>query len=623
MFPEIGHYALILALWLALLQFILPLIGAWRGQENFIESAKSLALGQALMVSLAFFILEYAFITNDFSVAYVAQNSNTHLPLFYKLTALWSAHEGSLLLWVMILSIWTTAVCFFSHSIDTVFRARVLAVMGGVSFGFLLFLLFTSNPFLRLLPDVPIDGNDLNPLLQDPGLVIHPPMLYMGYVGTTVAFAFAMAALIAGKLDLTWAKWSFPWTISAWCFLTWGITLGSWWSYRDLGWGGWWFWDPVENASFMPWLVTTALIHSLIVTQKRGAFKNWTVLLAILAFILSLMGTFLVRSGILVSVHAFAVDPTRGIFLLKFLATIIGGALAIYAWRAPAIGQGESFDFISRESFLLSNNVLLLVLMATVLLGTLYPLILQVLNVAKISVGPPYFNMTFVPIACLLLMMMCFAPATYWKKTSAHQLWRRSWLSFFISLAAAIFFPWVFTHQISFGVVIGVSLALWLILATLQDFFWRSRRLWSMMFAHIGVAVTVLGITLTSYYSEEGSAVMHLGDQLTVGPYHVILRELSPVEGPNYQALSARFVFAENNSQEILSEKRFYPVSEGVMSIPGIHINFWRDVYLALGEETKDEKGFEVRWYYKPFVRWIWLGGILMVLGGIVGLRKR
>ncbi|MCD6047987.1 MAG: ccmF [Gammaproteobacteria bacterium] len=633
MIPEIGHFSLILALWLALLQFLLPLYGVWRKDATFANAAKPLALGQSCMVAIAFILLEYAFLSNDFSVAYVAQNSNTHLPLFYKMTALWSAHEGSLLLWVGILAIWTSLVCGFSKNMDETFRARVLAVMGGVSFGFLLFMLLTSNPFLRLLPNIPADGNDLNPLLQDPGLVIHPPMLYMGYVGTTVAFAFAMSALMAGKLDAAWARWSLPWSIVAWCFLTFGITLGSWWSYRDLGWGGWWFWDPVENASFMPWLVSTALIHSLVVTEKRGAFKNWTVLLAITAFILSLMGTFLVRSGILTSVHAFAVDPTRGAFLLKFLACVIMSALAIYAWRAPAIGQGGTFDFISRESLLLMNNVFLFVLMSTVLIGTLYPLILQVLNVAKISVGPPYFNMVFVPIACVMLFVMALAPASQWMRFSVKSLWQKTWLSFLLAFAAALILPWLIMQQLTWSVVVGVTLGAWIILSTLQDIIWRYQQFgrlakswWAMSVAHIGVALTVLGITLTANYSIEASAVMRINDIAKVGNYQLTLQSLENKTGPNYQAIAATFTLSALKSAEstqIVTEKRYYPVSQSAMSIPGIDINLWRDVYLALGEATPDQKGFEVRLYDKPFVRWIWLGGVLMILGGVIAAWPR
>jgi cytochrome c-type biogenesis protein CcmF len=584
------------------------------------------------MVILAFAILMHAFLVDDFSVPYVAANSNTHLPFFYKLTALWGAHEGSLLLWVTILAVWTSLVCFFSHNMSDVFRARMLAVMGSISFGFLLFMLLTSNPFLRTLIDIPLDGHDLNPLLQDPGLVIHPPMLYMGYVGTSVAFAFAISALMAGKLDAAWARWSLPWTIAAWCFLTYGITSGSWWSYRDLGWGGWWFWDPVENASFMPWLVTTALIHSLVVTEKRGAFKNWTVLLAILAFVLSLMGTFLVRSGILTSVHAFAVDPSRGIFMLEFLAIVIISSLTLYAWRAPVVGQGGSFNFISRESMLLGNNVLLFVLMATVLLGTLYPLILQVLGIAKISVGPPYFNLVFVPIFCLLLFLMCLAPVCHWQQTRLKRIWQRVWLSMSLSIVAAILLPWLITKSLSIEVVIGFALALWLILSTLQDLFIRAQRgkgifqlpsnLWAMTLAHIGVAITVIGITFTSHYSQESSAIMQVGDIAAIGPYHVKLASLNDYQGPNYQAIAAHF-FLVNNGEEIITEKRFYSVSESQMSIPGIAMNFWRDVYLALGASNAENQSFEVRLYYKPFVRWIWIGGLMMMLGGAIALFKK
>jgi len=628
MLPEFGHYFLILALLLAFLQCILPLYGCMRQDATLIHAVRPLAIGQSLFVILSFIILTDAFLADDFSLLYVAAHSNTHLPFFYKLTASWSAHEGSLLLWVTILAVWTMLVARFSDTLSDTFRARVLAVMGAISFGFLLFLLFTSNPFLRLLANTPLDGQDLNALLQDPGLVIHPPMLYMGYVGTSVAFAFAVAALMAGKLDAAWARWSLPWTLAAWCFLTYGITSGSWWSYRDLGWGGWWFWDPVENASLMPWLLTTALIHSLRVTEKRGAFKNWTVLLAILAFVLSLLGTFLVRSGILTSVHAFAVDPTRGMFMLEFLGIVIFLSLTLYAFRAPVIGQGGQFSFLSRESLLLSNNLLLFVLMATVLLGTLYPLILQVLGIAKISVGPPYFNAVFVPIFCLLLFMMSVAPACTWQKMSVKRLWQRVWSSFLLSVIAAISLPWLITQQLSLSVVVGFTLALWLIMSTLQDLWLRVRQglgaqhLWAMSLAHIGVAITVLGVTFSSHYSEETSTIMTVGDVADVGGYDIRLLRLSRETGSNYDAVLAHFELLPQH-KVFTAEKRFYPVSGSVMSLPGIAMNFWRDIYLALGAENEANQSFEVRLYKKPFVRWIWAGGLLMMLGGVLGMRTR
>lgn len=630
MLPELGHISLILALCFATIQCLLPLIGSFRHYNNLMQTAKPLAMGQSVLVFIAFATLLISFLNNDFSVSYIAANSNTHLPLFYKITAIWSAHEGSLLLWVTILAVWTCLVCRFSHSLPLAMQARVLAVMGAISFGFLLFMLLTSNPFLRIFP-APLDGNDLNPLLQDPGLVIHPPMLYMGYVGMSVAFAFAIAALLSGKLDATWARWSLPWTIAAWCFLTFGIVLGSWWSYRDLGWGGWWFWDPVENASFMPWLVATALIHSLIVTEKRGAFKNWTVLLAITAFSLSLIGTFLVRSGILTSVHAFAVDPTRGAFMLKFLALVVGLSLTLYAWRAPSIGQGGVFALLSRESMLLANNVLLFVLMATVFLGTVYPLVLDALGIAKISVGPPYFDTVFVPLSAVLFFFMGLAPACRWQVMPIKLLWQRLISVALLSIALAIALPYLFHALDSVTVVLGLTLAFWILLATLQDAYFRwqplKHRLFlnsnylAMIIAHMGVAITIIGITLTIHYSQETQLAMTIGKPASIGPYQLILQDINQTEGPNYKALNGTFMIVKQQQYvaTITAEKRLYNVSRSIMSIPAIDIGLTRDIYVALGDPI-DKQSFSVRLYYKPFVRWIWLGGLLMVLGGIIAL---
>lgn len=632
MLPEIGHFALILALLIAAMQCVLPMYGSFKRDTTLILMAKPMVIAQAVLIFLAFIILEIALVSNDFSVKYVALNSNSHLPLFYKITALWAAHEGSLLLWTTILALWSLLVACVKTSIDAIFKARVLAVMGFLSAGFLAFMLFTSNPFLRYLPMVPFDGNDLNPLLQDPGLVIHPPMLYMGYVGMSVAFSFAIAALIAGKLDAAWAKWSLPWTIAAWCFLTFGITLGSWWSYRDLGWGGWWFWDPVENASFMPWLVATALIHSLIVTEKRGAFKNWTVLLAILTFTLSLLGTFLVRSGILTSVHAFAVDPTRGAFLLEYLGTVVMVALLFYAWRAPGIGQGGSFDYLSRESFLLANNVLLFVLMATVLLGTLYPLVLQVMDIAKISVGPPYFNAVFVPLGCVLLFLMGLGPLAQWRGMAFKALILRAWLSLTLAIAFALSVPWFMTQQLNFTVVLGLTFAAWIFLSVIQDTLWRARLRgsikilpqthWAMFFAHIGVAITIAGITLTTQYETSQELSISQGQSIDVGSYHLQLQDVTQAQGPNYDADQAHFALMEHGTtiSNLVAEKRYYPVSKGVMSIPAIDVSLWRDVYVALGDADASNQSLQLRVYVKPFVRWIWLGGLFMVLGGVVAL---
>ncbi len=629
MIPELGYFSLILALLFAALQFILPFIGAFRETPRLLASAKPLALAQAWWVVVAFGCLEWAFISNDFSVAYVAANSNTHLPLFYQLTAIWSAHEGSLLLWVAILALWTALVALWSKRLPLEMQARVLAVMGGVSSGFLWFLIHLSNPFKRLLQNIPFDGNDLNPLLQDPGLVIHPPMLYMGYVGTSVAFAFAMAALWRGKLDISWVRWSLPWTIAAWCFLTWGITLGSWWSYRDLGWGGWWFWDPVENASFMPWLVVTALIHSLMVTEKRGAFKNWSVFLALFAFALSLMGTFLVRSGILISVHAFAVDAERGAFLLKFLSLVCMFSFVLYAWRAPKMTPGGVFSVISRESFLLANNVLLFVLMLTVLLGTLYPLILDGLGIAKISVGPPYFNAVFLPLTSVLFLLMGMAPAVRWQYMPAKLLLQRlQWVLPF-SIICAMALPWALTGMFSFTTVIGLSGSFWIIATCAQDFLikWPQRyhltgRYYGMILAHLGVAITVIGITLTSNYSIEKDLAVSQNQTVPLGPYHITLVTVEDLQGPNYQGMSGEFAVTSDNYADfsLSAEKRLFNASGSVMSIPAINVGLWRDVYIALGDPLPGDR-FGVRYYYKPFVRWIWLGGLLMVVGGLLALR--
>ncbi|MEE1540355.1 MAG: heme lyase CcmF/NrfE family subunit, partial [Arenicellales bacterium] len=472
MIPEIGHFALILALALAVAQGVVPLLGDWSGNSKLIAVARPAAYGQFLFIVIAFGILIYAFISGDFSVKYVASNSNTQLPIIYRVSAVWGAHEGSLLLWTLFLSGWTVAVALFSRSLPDQMAARVIAIMGLVSIGFFLFMLFTSNPFDRLFP-IPQEGRELNPLLQDPGLALHPPMLYMGYVGFSVAFAFVIAALISGQLDVAWARWSRPWTAMAWVFLTAGITLGSWWAYYELGWGGWWFWDPVENASFMPWLVGTALLHSLAVTEKRNAFRHWTVLLAIGAFSLSLLGTFLVRSGVLTSVHAFATDPTRGSFILAFLAIIVGGSFTLYALRAPQLAGGGRFDLVSRESLLLSNNILLVAATATVLLGTIYPLVLDALGEGKISVGPPYFNSVFVPIMVPLILFMGLGPISRWKKDSTQRLTKQLRLLLLLSIVVAAIVTLLSGTSSYWSISLGVVLAVWAFSTALKPIFQR------------------------------------------------------------------------------------------------------------------------------------------------------
>ncbi|MBA2352815.1 MAG: heme lyase CcmF/NrfE family subunit, partial [Burkholderiales bacterium] len=551
MIPEIGQFSLILALCLALAQSALPLIGAARGIPNWMALARPAAQGQFVFVAIAFGCLVWSFTHDDFSVLNVATNSNSQLPIAYKFAASWGSHEGSLLLWVLMLTVWTLAVTVFSRRLPEEMIARVLGVLGFISVGFLLFMLLTSNPFDRLLPAA-ADGRDLNPLLQDPGMVIHPPMLYMGYVGFSVAFAFALSALISGRLDATWARWSRPWTTAAWCFLTCGIALGSWWAYYELGWGGWWFWDPVENASFMPWLVGTALIHSLAVTEKRGAFKSWTVLLAIMAFSLSLLGTFLVRSGVLTSVHAFATDPKRGIFILAFLAIVIGGSLALYAWRAPRVGLGGSFEPLSRESLLLGNNLLLVVAAASVLLGTLYPLILDALGLGKISVGPPYFEAIFVPLMAPAVFLMGIGPVARWKQAKLPALAIRLRWAFLVSVAAAIAVPIVlgrWSAMVSFGLL----LALWAIATALENLYHRLRSTpggnlfdklarqslsyFGMLVAHIGVGVFIIGVTLVKGYETEKDVRMEVGDSVQAGGYSFRFMGAIEVAGPNFSAL--------------------------------------------------------------------------------------
>lgn len=631
MIPELGHYALILAICLAFLQSIFPLIGASYGRLAWMSLARPAAFGQLFFIAFAFITLAYGFITNDFSIVYVAQNSNSHLPLMYRFCAIWGAHEGSLLLWTFILAIWMSAVAAFSSRLPLETIARVLSVLAMISFGFLLFMLKTSDPFLRYLPTFPADGHDLNPLLQDFGLAIHPPMLYAGYVGFSVAFAFAIAALIGGRLDSTWARWSKPWTLVAWCFLTFGIVLGSWWAYRELGWGGWWFWDPVENASFMPWLAGTALIHSLSVVEKRGAFKAWAALLAICTFSLSLIGTFLVRSGVLVSVHAFAVDPQRGMFMFVFLVIVIGASLSLYALRAHHVRGLAAFDLGSRETMLLSNNILLTVAMATILLGTLYPLAIDSLGFEKISVGAPYFNLVFTPLMTVLLFFMGAAPAFRWRQTQIKVIVKKLWLTLLCAIILAFLLPWLIMQQLKASVILGLALAFWIILATLQDLFIRKensirlRTITSayigMIIAHMGVAVCVMGIVLTSAYSVQRELRMQPGDHASAGPYQFRFLGTRSITGSNYNGAQAGILVSKNNKVfELLKpEERVYTVSQTAQAKTAIDMGLFRDLYVALGEPLSNNS-WSIRIYYKPFVRWIWGGGLLMILGGIFAL---
>ncbi|RRW38468.1 heme lyase CcmF/NrfE family subunit [Ectopseudomonas oleovorans] len=631
MIPELGHLAMILALCLCLVQATLPLIGAWRGDHQWMSLAQPAAWGQFAFLLFSFICLTYAFMVDDFSVAYVANNSNTALPWYYKFSAVWGAHEGSLLLWALIMAGWTFAVAIFSRHLPEEMLARVLAVMGMISIGFLLFMIITSNPFERLLPNAPADGRDLNPLLQDFGLIVHPPMLYMGYVGFSVAFAFAIAALLGGKLDAAWARWSRPWTTVAWAFLGIGIALGSWWAYYELGWGGWWFWDPVENASFMPWLVGTALIHSLAVTEKRGVFKSWTVLLAIAAFSLSLLGTFLVRSGVLTSVHAFATDPERGVFILAFLLVVVGGSLALFAVRAPVVKSQVGFGLWSRETLLLVNNIVLIVAAAMILLGTLYPLVLDALTGAKLSVGPPYFNALFLPLMALLMAVISVGVLVRWKDTPLK--WLGSMLAPVLVASVVLAVVATFLHGDFHWAVLAVCLlAFWVILAGVRDILDKTRHkgllkglpslgrsYWGMQMAHFGFAVCALGVVLTSLGSYERDLRMAPGDSVELGGYRFQFEGAVHHEGPNFisDKGTVRVFDGERQIKVLHPEKRLYTVQQATMTEAGIDAGFTRDLFVALGEPL-EQGAWAVRIHIKPFVRWIWLGALLMGLGGFL-----
>ena len=634
MIPELGQLALALALAVALIQGTLPLAGAAKGNLAWMSLARPAAQAQAVLVAAAFGCLVYSFVSNDFSVEYVAQHSNSALPLHYRIAGAWGGHEGSLLLWCLMLGVWMTAVTLFSAHLPEEMTARVLGVMGLVSAGFIAFMLFTSNPFNRLFPAA-ADGRDLNPLLQDPGMVIHPPMLYMGYVGFSVAFAFAVSALLSGRLDAAWARWSRPWTTVAWSFLTLGIALGSGWAYYELGWGGWWFWDPVEHASFMPWLVGTALIHSLAVTEKRGAFRSWTVLLAIIAFGLSLLGTFLVRSGVLTSVHAFATDPRRGIFILGLFAFLIGGALALYAWRTARIGMGGSFDPISRESFLLANNVMLAAAAGTVFLGTLYPLLIDTLGVGKISVGPQYFEAVFVPLMAPALFLMGVGPLARWKRVSLPELAVLLRWALGVSLALGLILPFALGEWHAL-VGFGLALAAWIVLAgvlTLKKRPRNSRAYWGMFIAHLGVAVFVVGVTLVKGYESDRDAKMRPGDTIELAGYVFRLESVSPVRGPNYSAAQAKIEVTRNGKPvtTMYPERRMYPVAEQVMTEAAIHPGLTRDLYVSLGDALEEPGGKQdgkqgawlVKVQHKPFVDWIWAGCLIMAIGGVCAASDR
>ena len=637
MIPEIGHFALILALLVALIQGSFPIIGAARGNAVWMGLARPAARAQFLLIAVAFLCLAYAFATMDYSVTYVASNSNSKLPLQYRIAAVWGGHEGSLLLWAMILSIWTVSVSFFSKHLPDAMRARIIGVMGLISIGFLLFMLTVSNPFERLIPAA-MDGRDLNPLLQDPGMVFHPPMLYMGYVGFSVAFAFAIAALLGGELDAAWARWSRPWTTMAWVFLTTGIMAGSNWAYYELGWGGWWFWDAVENASFMPWLVGTALIHSLAVTEKRGSFKAWTVLLAICAFSLSLLGTFLVRSGVLTSVHAFATDPRRGLFILAFLVVVIGGSLVLFAWRAPAIGRGGKFDVVSRESFLLANNVLLAVAAISVLFGTLYPLFLDALGLGKISVGPPYFDTVFAPLMAPALFLMGVGPIARWKQSALPELAKRLRWAFGVSVATAIILPLLLGHWTPM-IGLGLFLAFWIFGTSANLIYQRlrgpelplmtrimspSRSWWGMVVAHLGIAVFTLGVTVVKGFESEIAVRMQTGDVAHLAGFDFTFEGVQEIEGPNYSSSRGQIRITKNGVERtvLMPEKRVYTVQNMPMTEAGISPSIIHDLYASLGEPL-DGGAWSVRIYHKPMVEWIWVGCLMMAFGGLLALSDR
>ncbi|GHB21165.1 heme lyase CcmF/NrfE family subunit [Shewanella indica] len=629
MIPELGHFSLIIGMAFAVLLMTVPLIGVARKDQYLVRYAWPLSYGMFFFIFLSVIALGYSFAIDDFSVAYVAHHSNSQLPIFFKIAAVWGGHEGSLLFWVFSLSVWTAAVAFFSKGLEEVFTARVLAVLAMITIGFTLFMLLTSSPFERLFP-IPAEGRDLNPMLQDVGLIFHPPMLYLGYVGFSVSFAFAIAALMSGRLDSAWARWSRPWTLAAWIFLTGGIALGSWWAYYELGWGGWWFWDPVENASFMPWLVGTALVHSLIVTEKRGAFRNWTVLLSIFAFSLSLLGTFIVRSGVLTSVHSFAADPGRGMFILLLLGLAIGGSLTLFAFRASEMSSPARFDLKSKETMLLVCNVLLTVAAGTVLLGTLYPLLIDALGMGKISVGPPYFNAVFVPIVLVLFGFMGIGPIIRWKKSKQGELKRQLLVPAIISAVLGVIAPFIAGGEFNIWVALGIGAAVWIVLATLRAGYnvikakdgsvslaRMGRSELGMIIAHLGIAVSVVGATMVSNYSIEKSVRMGPGTSHELAGYTFNYLETRNVVGPNYTAQQGQVEVLKDGEKIALlqPDRRQYNVRTMDMTEAGIDWGLFRDLYVTMGDPISRTE-FAVRLNYKPFVRWLWFGSIFMMVGG-------
>ena len=637
--PEVGLFALLIALCLSLLQATVPLLGAATRRPLWMAFAEPMAWGQFVFLLVSYASLTASFLLDDFSVDYVARNSNSMLPWYYKFTAVWGSHEGSVLLWSLILSGWGFAVSLFSRQLPRDMLARVLGVLGVVSAGFLLFIVVTSSPFDRLLPGMPADGADLNPLLQDVGLIIHPPMLYMGYVGFSVVFAFAIAALIEGRLDAAWTRWVRPWTNIAWAFLTLGIALGSWWAYYELGWGGWWFWDPVENASLLPWLSGTALIHSLAVTEKRGTFKSWTALLAIFTFSLSLLGTFLVRSGVLTSVHAFANDPTRGFFILMLLAITVTLSLLVFALRAPRVSHKVGFNWLSRDSLLLINNIILVIMTVTVLLGTVYPLILDSLGLGKISVGPPYFNALFVPLTVVMCVFMGLGPVARWKSMSGRELWRKLGLAAAAAIVLGVAMPLVYGGEWNLWVSLGIVSALWIVLPMVRDLFDKTRHAssfvaglrklslsyWGMVLGHVGIAVTIVGVAVVSNYNIERNVRMSPGTTVEVAGYQFTMTELTNRRGPNFLADTSIIQVQrgdERRSFVMRPEKRLYLATGMPMTQVALRPGLFRDLYVAMGEDLGDGS-YAMRVQYKPFVRWLWLGGLLMAFGGILAVADK
>ena len=638
MIAELGNYALGLSLAIALLLAALPLWGAEKGNDQLMALARPMTYGLFLALTVAFGALFYAFAVNDFTVQYVVNNSNSNLPLRYRLSAVWGSHEGSLLLWIWLLTLWSTAVAWFSKPLPQEAISRVLGIMGIVSVGFLLFVLFTSNPFDRTFPNFPVDGRELNPLLQDVGLIFHPPLLYMGYVGFSVAFAFSIASLMTGKLDTAWARWSRPWTMAAWVFLTLGIVLGSWWAYYELGWGGWWFWDPVENASLMPWLAGTALLHSLAVTEKRGSFKAWTVLLAIMAFSLCLLGTFLVRSGILVSVHAFASDPTRGLYILVYLIVVIGGSLGLYAVKGGQIRSRDNAERYSRETMLLLNNILLMTALAVVFLGTLLPLVHKQLGLGSISIGAPFFDQMFLIIMTPFALLLGVGPLVKWRRDQFSSIRTPLVISVILMVIAGFVLPFWLQDKLTVSSVLGTMMAVIIALLSLYELQQRathrsgffpgltklSRSHWGMFLAHLGVAMTVWGIAFSQNYSVERDVRMNVGDSVEIAGYEYKFQGISNADGPNYAGGKAQVDILKNGKTEatLFAEKRFYTVSKMTMTEAAIDWGLTRDLYVALGESLGDGS-WALRLYYKPFIRWIWLGGVFMAIGGLLCMFDR